>query len=944
MRIRTGYSFKLAIGHLEEVLDRIQQIDYPAAPISDRCSTFGFVKWDKLCKKRGIKPVFGVELGVVSQLGEKKPAINYWTFFAKNSLLDLHELIFLATSNPGREPCLTINQAMEAKGVVKLAGSLIRSEELPSKSMPDFYVMLSPSIPKSVYDECAKRRTKFVLCPDNVYTNEGDEDLYQVGLGNRAFTQTYPQHIADDKEIEESLSWFVSKDIISSAIRNRTAAFKSCSAKLTPGTMVKPDRPNTLRAMCLAGAKKLGCDLKRKEYKARLDRELKLIAEKDFEDYFYAIADLVSFAKRHMVVGPARGSSCGSLVCYLLGITTIDPIPFGLIFERFIDINRTDLPDIDIDFSDERRHLVFEYVEKKYGSDKVARLGTVGMFKPRSALKTVGQNLDIKPWILEPTLDSIIERSSGDSRALQQLEDTLRDTEAGRELLDKFPTLAIAGRLEGHPANASQHAAGIVVTEHPVREYVAMDMRTKSLMCDKKDAEELNLLKIDALGLTQLSIFERTMELIGEKPISGWLERIETNDKAAFEVLNKAHWSGVFQFNGMALQSLTKQIKVTELEDIISITALARPGPMATGGAGAWTRRKMGKEAITYPHPLFEPYLRGTLGIVMYQEQVMQIGREIGDLSWEDVTALRKAMSKSLGKEYFDKYGDPWKKAARKKGIPVAVLDKVWDDLCAYGAWAFNRSHSVAYGMVSYWCCWLKAHHPVEFAAATLDAEKDPMRQIQTLRELEAEGVKYISVDPDRSIDKWSVFSKGRKKVLLGPLNQIKGIGAATMNEIIDSRKTGKKLRPSLAKKLASASTEIDSLYPVKDAIAKFDLAEHNIVSKPLDIKDVQCGVNGEVMIIAVASKIAPKDENEQVNVAKRGHKLTGPTQSLNLFFKDDTDELFCKIGRYDYDRIGRDVVNRGKSGRAIYAVKGTVPKDFRMIKIKNIRYLGDLK
>jgi DNA polymerase III alpha subunit len=252
-----------------------------------------------------------------------------------------------------------------------------------------------------------------------------------------------------------------------------------------------------------------------------------------------------------MVVGPARGSSCGSLVCYLLNITTIDPIPFGLIFERFIDINRTDLPDIDIDFSDERRQLVFDYAEEKYGRAHVARLGTVGLFKPRSALKQAGASLRIPTWRIEKVLDSLIERSSGDARAMFALEDTLKGTEAGRAMLSEFPEALIAGRMEGHPANSSQHAAGIVITQEPVAEYVAVDARSKATMCDKKDAEVLNLLKIDALGLTQLSIFERTLKLAGLPDVSGWLEQLPLDDQAAFDVLNKQHFAGIFQFTGI---------------------------------------------------------------------------------------------------------------------------------------------------------------------------------------------------------------------------------------------------------------------------------------------------------------------------------------------------------------------------------------------------------
>jgi DNA polymerase-3 subunit alpha len=266
--------------------------------------------------------------------------------------------------------------------------------------------------------------------------------------------------------------------------------------------------------------------------------------------------------------------------------------------------------------------------------------------------------------------------------------------------------------MENHPSSAGQHAAGVVVTQEPIAEFVAVNFKTGGAMCDKKDAEDLNLLKIDALGLTQLSVFERTLELIGIPSRNGFLETIPLDDAAAFEVLNRGHFAGIFQFTGSTVKSLTKEITIDHIEDMIAITALARPGPIGSGGAEQWVRRRNGVDKVTYPHELFRPHVEMTLGIVLYQEQVMQIGRDIGDLSWEDVNALRRAMSKSLGKEFFDKYGDRWKASAIAKGIPASILDGVWDDLCNYGAMAFNRSHSVAYGLVSYWCCWLKAHHP----------------------------------------------------------------------------------------------------------------------------------------------------------------------------------------------------------------------------------------
>jgi DNA polymerase III alpha subunit len=504
----------------------------------------------------------------------------------------------------------------------------------------------------------------------------------------------------------------------------------------------------------------------------------------------------------------------------------------------------------------------------------------------------------------------------------------------------------MAGKLEGHPVNSSQHAAGVVITAEPIANYVAIDHRTYSTMCDKKDAEDLNLLKIDMLGLTQLSIFSRALELAGI-PFKGFFEKLPLDDKAAFKVLNDKHFSGVFQFNGIALQSLSKQVTIDKLEDIIAITALARPGAMASGNAGRWVKRRIGVEPVTYPHETFEPYLKDDLGVVIYQEQVLRIGREIGDLSWEDVTQLRKSMSKSLGAEYFDKWGIPWKAGARKKGIPENILDDMWKDLTAYGSWSFNRSHAVAYGLVSYYCCYLKAHYPLEFAAATLDAEALVPRQINTLRELENEGIGYLPVDAEASELRWAI-KRGKTRadsMLVGPLTSIHGIGPKIADQILESRKSGKQLSLSVMQRLKNPKTFIDSLYPVTDALRRIDLKKLKVNSTPTAIINVQCSnVNNEFIVIGVASRIAPKDGNETVEIAKRGGKvMRGPTKALHLFIRDDTDTIFCKVNRYDFEKLGRPIVETGRAGHSIYAIKGSCPKDFRMLRISNIRYLGEL-
>lgn len=1204
MRIRSGYSFKVAYGHLEDVAGRLKEIGWKYQPISDTNSTFAFNRWSKLVSN----PIYGVELAVVSQRGETKPIIDWWTFFAIDSLQPLHDLIGEATAAPDKTPNLLYPMAMKAKGVIKIAGNRALLEHMSPKAI-NLYIGLSPSTPLGLYKEAKKKGYKFIAVSDNVYPRAEDQETYRVGLGFRAGTQTYPQHILTDDEWKEACWQFDKKDL-TAALKQRDRLMKECSkAKLPTASLYKPKKEKTLLQMCIEGARAKGVNLKDEVYSSRLHRELDMIKQKNFEDYFYIIADIITWAKPRMIVGPARGSSCGSLVCYLLDITAIDPIPYNLIFERFIDINRADLPDIDIDFEDAKRDEVFRYVEEKYGREHVARLGTVGVFRPRSAMNQVGMALNIPLWKTDKVIDSLIVRSLGDSRAMNCFEDTLKDTEAGRTLAKEYPQIVIGSRLEGHPQHASQHAAGICITQDAIKKYVAINKQNYVAMCDKKDAEEFNMLKIDMLGLTQLSVFARAMELIGVPPVSGWLEKLPLDDPEAFEVFNKGHFAGVFQFNGKALQSLAKQITIDSLEDIISITALARPGPLACGASNSWVKRKVGREAISLVHPIFEPYLKDTLGIVAYQEQVMQIGREVGDLSWADVTKLRQSMSKSLGTEYFNQWGDKWKEGAMKKGVPEHITNKFWDDLCQYGSWcvsgdtkiklsnsgsnlpsvmtiselyrryekepsdwikqmktkpwlisladdgkgwpqmatrilksgrkicwrykfddgssvtctpehrfiingrwqsigeatpgdsfsslehapssfvaagtgrgmghakgrkwnikkgdrtgkhnvawsggrvkfeeefkqrmrgkpcadcgkvfprmevhhndfndgrdrpkdlawlcagdhkrrhyardrvrrwekgmiqtskllvskkevgmretydiemskhhnfalqnglithnSFNRSHSVAYGLISYWCAWFKAHHPVEFAAATLDAEPLPAKQILILRELDQEGVKYKPVDVDRSEERWTIGENEEgSKVLLGPLTLIKGIGPAFMREILVARRMGKPLRDTLAKKLANARTEIDSMFPISDAIERLHpdpAVSVKITTKPTPIIEAQCGIKGDIVIFGVLTRVAPRDDNDPANIVKRGYAVTGPHWSLNMFIRDDTDEIFAKVNRYDYERFGKEILENGRVGKSLWAFKGDVPESFRMIAINNIRYLGEL-
>lgn len=947
MRIRTGYSFRAATGKLDEVIDRLKVCGYSHAPISDRASAFAWVRWSKLAKKADLKPVFGIELAVTEDLSAKKPSVDYWTFFAKDDLLALNELFELATTQFRYEPLLSYEQAINAKGVFKILGN--RSNLAAVRPADDLFVALSPSSAKGYISQALALGHNLIQSSDNKFVSKGDETLYEIIVGRGASLQTYDQHIQTHGEWAKSVEDKVDHLHIAKAVVNQTNVLRECHAELKKGSLLKPERPKTLRVMCEEGAALLGCNIEDPVYAARLEKELGLIAHKKFEDYFYIIADLCQWARDRMLVGPARGSSCGSLVCYLLRITMVDPIPHGLIFERFIDIHRDDLPDIDIDFSDQQRHLVFDYIKEKYGATHVARLGTVSTYGAPAALKEAGTALQVPKWKCDAVAESLLKRSSGDARALDSLGDTFKTMPAGIDLIRDHPEMILAARMEGHPRHYSQHAAGIILTEMPVNHYVAIDRRTGATQCDKKDAEELNLLKIDALGLTQLSVFEYALELAGLDRLA--LEKLPLEDPGAFKTLNDKKFFGIFQFNGIALQSTSSQFNVQTFSDIVSITALSRPGPLASGGQNEWVKRRNGDKPITYPHPMFEPYMKDTLGIVLYQEQVMEIGRNVGDLSWQDVTQLRKSMSKSLGKEYFNQWGDKWKAGAIAKGGDPKLMEKMWDDLCAYGSWSFNKSHAVAYGLISYWCCWLKAHYQFEFAAATLSYESDPGEQLKLLREMTNEGYNYVSVDPERSTDRWTVGTdKDGKRILIGPFTNVKGLGPKTVSTILSARARGEKLPAKAQKLLGSAKTTIDSLFPIADALRRLlpDPAARNIHTPNTLLKDVQIkGQEYDVLIYCVFSKINPRDENEAINIAKRGGKVlvNEPTASLNLMMTDDTDTVFGKISRWDYEKMGKAIVDAGQPGKRLYCVKGRIRTGgtFRMVMIKAVRYIGDI-
>jgi len=957
-RIRTGYSFRQAAGKIDDVIAKLLECNFKNAPITDVASTFGFVPWSKSCAKAGLKPIYGAELAISASPNETKPIFDHCTFLAIGDIAPVNRLVNMATNQFRYQPLLSVDQFNNAKDVIKIVGRRLPLDQI--KRDENTYLALSPSVNPGYVREALRKGFGLIACSDNRYVDKSDFSFYETLVGRNAGSQTYPQHILSD---DEWLTWMVddleiSTDICQAALRLRDRVLDSCHATLAKGSLVTPHKPKTLEELCIEGAVKLGVNFAEKPngaaetYRQRLDRELALIEEKQFTDYFHILADMVSWARERMTVGPGRGSGCGSLVCYLTGITTVDPLVHDLMLERFISVDRSDLPDLDIDFPPTKRDLVFEYLDRVYGAERVGRLGSVGLFKADSALNETCGALKIPLNDSIPVKESVEKYVMNDARGLVALNDALQNTSQGKAFLRKYPEARIATQLEGHPRYAGTHAAGILISDKPLVNYTATDYRIGTAMLDKGMAEDLGLLKIDVLGVKQLDVFESCLRMLSLP--HDYMDKVTLDNKEAFGVLNEKKYVGVFQFNGSALQRIASGIVFNHMEDVVAATALARPGPMQGGATEQWIKRKSGQQRVEYWHDCFRPYLDKTQGVIVYQEQILAICREIGGMEWSEVTSVRQGMAKSKGSEYLRPFGEKFKAGCIHQGLTSHFADKLWNDIVGFGSYAFNRSHAVAYGLLSYYCCWLKAHHPLEFMAATLNFEKDDEKQILLLKELAKEGIGYVPVDPVKSTDVWSVVSddNGSRK-LIGPISGVIGMGPKMQKTIIDARYRGEPIPDRAAKLLLEAKTNIDSLTPIADAIKKINLEERNIFSQPTKLKNIVEGYvegymdgQGEFLVICRVEKVTKKNENSKEAIEKRqGKRVDGPAESLMLVIKDDDAQTYAKIGRENFALVGGQLLEVVKPGKSLYAIKGKIWKreDFRMILVRMIRHLGEM-
>lgn len=916
LRCRTEFSFRETFGKIPDVAARLKAINAPAAGIVDG-GTWGHVKWAKEFKKHNIKPLFGIEQPLLCPDG-KRP--RFW-------LLGTEMKQFYRLSTALNADDITFERQIEllkkAKGVVRFAGAALTDPETFD------YIDINPAsaLTQSRALKLHKKTGKpLVITSDNAYPAPEHSDAFAAFAHGERLT---PQWILSLEELRAQFALLTDKQF-AEAVENTNAVALRC-ANILPTAPIISVEGDLMAELDKGHAQRLQLGHITRwtpAYQARLDHELKLIKSKNYESYFLVVADLVRWAKTNMLVGPARGSSAGSLVCYLLGITEVDPLEHGLLFERFIDVSRSDLPDIDIDFSNQP--AVFEYLPKKYGRDKVARIGSINNMRARTVIARVCAQLGIPDREKFDVLDVLIEYSSGDSRYGHSLEDTLTQTEPGRRFAEKYPEAKLMFELENHASHTGVHAAGVIVCNNPVSDYCTVGSDGVAQL-DKPDAEALGLLKIDALGLRTLAVIEDAGVVTSQE-----LYGLKLNDPKVFEIFNNKQYAGIFQFEGQAQRRVAAEIDIKSFKQIDHITALARPGPLGGGASQKYIARAAGREPVQYRHPSMAAYLADTMGVVLYQEQVMRVCFEIGKFSWEVVSEIRKAMSGRKGKEYFDRRGAEFVAGATSQGMPKADAEEIWSEICTFGAWGMNKSHTVSYAIISYWCAWLKAYHPLPYFAACLRNAKDDAQAIEILREASQEGHSYIAFDAERSEVDWTVVDGE----LIGGFKNLEGFGPAKAVKAVEMRRLGK----LDFEKLKKHAIKFTQLYPLHaewghayEDPTRVGCAPGSRFSKINELPP-----KGDVLVLARVDRKKLRDENETVLVARRGgRRLEGQTLFLDVFASDDSGvPVTLRFDRFRFKTLGALAAERLKAGDVVM-VRGFRIENFAMVKVKAIRCLN---
>ncbi|PIR98563.1 MAG: DNA polymerase III subunit alpha [Candidatus Colwellbacteria bacterium CG10_big_fil_rev_8_21_14_0_10_41_28] len=842
LHTHSHYSLLDGLSKVEQLVDRAKEYGMESLAITDHGNLYGSVEFYKKAKKAGIKPIIGLEAYVASRSRlQKDPALDatryHLTLLVKNEvgyknlvqlvtksnlegfyykpridheLLEKHHEGLIALSG-----CFSgeLSRAIEAKDMAKAK----EVAEFYKKTFGDDYFIelqaQSEELHQGLLDISKELDIPMVATQDSHYIGKSDQPIHDVLLaiqtGNtvddedRFSFEDYDASFCNEEgmyAIFEKHNKILPKEVIKDSIEITKEIADRCSYDFDLKTIHLPkfDLPDGeknamdyLRKLVNEGIKQK-YDSHDEKVIERATHELSVIEKTGFEDYFLIVADMVNWAKsRGIVVGPGRGSAAGSLVSYVLNITGVDPLQYDLLFERFLNPERNEMPDIDIDFADHRRGEVFGYLREKYGEGHVAQIITFGTMAARQAIRDAGRALGYtysyvdqiaKMVPFNPNTSRPKNEIEAYIKQVPELENIYRTDKQAERLLD------VASKLEGVVRHASVHACGTVVTEEPVTEWIALqrapqDENTIITQIEFHAVEDLGLLKIDLLGLRNLTVIEETIRIVRElenEEVS--VEKIPLDDKKTFDLLKTGETTGVFQFESSGMRRYMKEIQPTELEDLIALVALYRPGPMEL--IPSFINRKSGKEAVTYLHPELEPILKNTYGIGVYQEQMMRIATDLAGYTLPEADTLRKAIGKKI-ESLLNEQKEKLISGMIAHGIDERTAKQIWELFPPFARYGFNRSHAVSYALIGYWTAYLKAHYPVEYMTALLNnAGNDVDRISFFIGEAERMDIEVLPPDINQSV---ANFVPEGDNIRFG-LAAIKNVGHAATERIVEDR------------------------------------------------------------------------------------------------------------------------------------------------------------
>lgn len=849
------YSYLDGYGTPEQHVQRAVDLGMPALALTEHGNVSSHVRLEQAANKAGIKPIFGVEL-YTGDVDEENRSKWKWhlTVLAENEV-GYRNLLRVVSEGWAEgfyyEPTVSGEMlARHSEGLVVLsgcAGSKLVCDLLGGKGIPehdadidnametarrfkrllgDRYYLEAQTFPEldrtratnaALEDISRKLEIPLVATGDVHYPKPTDSDmqviLHAAGRGNNTFEKQQQSWgydikltppLSDRKVYDRLRATGLSKTAASQAIAQAAEIGQRCSVVLPKAERLRyptpsgEDAPALLRRWINIGWKyrgiaKLRSDV-REEYKTRVKRELSIIESQDFVDYFLMLSDVVRFAKDAGIpVGPARGSAAASLVCYLLRITEVNPMEFPhMLLERFIDETRADLPDVDLDFADDRRDEVRQYLVRKYGADRVGNIGNFVRYRGKNAINDVARVFRVPKYAADTVNSLVVERSGGDSRFDASLEDTRDMFPVVRDIFAQYPDLENAIRLEGNVRGWSVHAAGLVIANSPLTDTVATytkkigkDKReVKALSIDKYDAEYLGMLKVDALGLSTMGVIGIALELTGMTLDE--LYAISINDAKTLEGYRNNDVVGVFQFEGRATRLVNKDVVPDNFMEIADVNALSRPGPLFSGVTANYTAVKHGRKTPEHLHPVVDRFTEFTKFQIVYQEQILSIIREIGGFPVQRVGAIRRIISKKLGEMQFNLMLEDFVKGAWDRyQIDEDLATRIWKFMVTSATYSFNIAHAVSYSLLSFWTMYLKQHHTLEFYTAVLrKADTDDIPRI--LRDAAKHDISVVSPDLDRSMENW-VLDEESSEIVAG-FSQVFGIGESLAAEIVRDR------------------------------------------------------------------------------------------------------------------------------------------------------------